>query len=444
MVEDYFREIERVSPYDIYPSPNSSGVDDGFLIQRHRLTAKTLESMKGVPGYSDGDIDQVLARYGNSGYRLFEYGDQQRDNLEGKYHSRLHQDGLIEALEFWGPVMGSMLIQWGMKDIDPNKVYEVNAWQIGAFVIKCVINPDPLGRRPYEIACWRKIPGAFWGTSLPEIIRDVQMMCNASARALANNMGIASGPQVDVSVDRLADGEELTQMYPWKIWQTTSDKTGGGQPAVRFFMPDMKAAELMGVYNQFAKQADEVTGIPNYIYGAGAGGSGAGRTASGLSMLMDNAAKGIKAAILSVDHVVAMVVTRLYVHNMMFNPDPYIKGDFTVIARGAMGLMHKEQVAVRRNEFLAATANPVDLQIVGPEGRAYLLREIAQGLDMDTDKLVPTTTMIRFKQEQIQQAMAQQQTQQQQLPAPGGETGVGPGAPPPQDMNTVQPQQEIQ
>lgn len=443
VVEDYFRELERVSPYDIFPSPNSSGVDDGFLIQRHKLTSKTLESMKGVPGYSDADIDEALGRYGNVGYRLFEYGDQQRDNLEGKYHSRLHQDGFIEAIEFWGPVMGSMLIDWGMKNVEPNKVYEVNAWQVGSFVIKCVINPDPLGRRPYEIANWRKIPGAFWGTALPEIIRDVQMMCNAASRALANNMGIASGPQVDVAVDRLADGEELTQMYPWKIWQTTSDKTGGGQPAIRFFMPDMKAAELMGVYNQFAKQADEVTGIPNYIYGAGAGGSGAGRTASGLSMLMDNAAKGIKAAILSVDHVISMVVTRFYVHNMMYNPDPYIKGDFSVIARGAMGLMHKEQVAIRRNEFLAATANPVDLQIVGPQGRAYLLREVAKGLDMDTDKLVPTTDMLRFKQEQIQQAMAQQAPQQQQLPPPGGE-GVGPGAPPPQQMNTVQPQQEIQ
>jgi hypothetical protein len=268
------------------------------------------------------------------------------------------------------------------------------------------------------------------------------MMCNAASRALANNMGIASGPQVDVSVDRLADGEELTQMYPWKIWQTTSDKTGGGQPAIRFFMPDMKAAELMGVYNQFAKQADEVTGIPNYIYGAGAGGSGAGRTASGLSMLMDNAAKGIKAAILSIDHVVAMAVSRFYIHNMMYNPDPYIKGDFRVIPRGAMGIMHKEQVAVRRNEFLAATANPVDLQILGPQGRAYLLREMAKGLDMDTDKLVPTLDMLQFKAEKIEMAMQQQAGGQPQLAAPA-EAGVGNGAPPPADVNTVQPQQEI-
>lgn len=443
VTSDYFREVERVSPYDFYPSPNSSGVDEGFLIQRHRLTAKVLESMKGVPGYSDGDIDQCLERYGRAGFRYFEFGDQQRDNLEGKYHSRLHQDGLIECLEFWGPVMGSMLIEWGMKDVEPNKVYDVNAWQIGSYVIKCVINPDPLGRRPYEMASWRTIPGACWGSALPEIMRDVQTMCNAAARALANNMGIASGPQVDVSIDRLADGEELTQMYPWKIWQTTSDRTGGGQPAIRFFMPDMKAAELIGVYNQFAKQADEVTGIPNYIYGGGSGGSGAGRTASGLSMLMDNAAKGIKAAILTIDHVITMVVDRFYTHNMMYNPDPYIKGDFRIVARGAMGLIHKEQIAIRRNEFLAATSNPVDLQIVGPEGRSYLLREMAKGLQMDTDKLVPTVDMMKFKSAKVQATMEAQQMQQQQLGAPAQE-GLPGGAPPPEPVNTVQPQMEIQ
>lgn len=435
---DFFREVERVSPYDIFPSPNASDVDDGYIIQRHKLTVKTLESMKDVPGYSNNEIDQVLERYAGKGFRYFEYGDQQRDNLEGKYHSRLYNDNIIEALEFWGPVMGEMLIQWGMKNVDPRGVYEVNAWQIAGHTIKVVLNPDPLGERPYEIASWRNIPGAFWGTALPEVMKDVQIMCNASARALANNMGIGSGPQVEVAVDRLADGEDLTQMYPWKIWQTTSDKTGGNQPGVRFFMPEMKAAELMGIYNQFAKQADEVTGIPNYVYG-GSSGSGAGRTASGLSMLMDNAAKGIKSAVSQVDRVVEMVVKRFYIHNMMYNPDQYIKGDFKVIPRGAMGLLAKEALQVRRNEFLAATNNPVDLNIVGPEGRAYLLRELAKGLQMDTDKLVPTVEAMRFKQKQIADAMAvvqQQQAQQPQLPAP-----VNPnegGGPPP--VNTVQPQ----
>jgi hypothetical protein len=306
-----------------------------------------------------------------------------------------------------------------------------------------VLNPDPLGERPYEIASCRAIPGAFWGTALPEVVRDVQVMCNAAARSLANNMGIASGPQVEVAVDRLADGEDVTQMYPWKIWQTTSDKTGGGQPGVRFYMPEMKAGELIGIYNQFAKQADEVTGIPNYIYGSGSGASGAGRTASGLSMLMDNAAKGIKSSIVAIDRVVAMVVKKFYIHNMMYNPDPFIKGDFRVVPKGAMGLIAKEQIQVRRNEFLAATANPVDLQIVGADGRAYLLRELAKGLQMDTDKLVPSVEMLNFKKQQIEQAMQTLQAQQQQqLPGPQAVNAAGDTAPAP--LNTVQPQQATQ
>lgn len=446
--DEFSRDVERVSPYDIFPSANSQGVDDGFIIQRHRLSVKTLESMRGVPGYSDEEIDQVIVRYGHSGYRYNEYGDQQRDNLQGKTHSMLHNDHVIEAIEFWGPVMGEMLLEWGMKGVEANRVYEINAWQVGGFTIKVVINPDPLGQRPYEIASWRTIPGAFWGMALPEIMRDVQTMCNAAARSLANNMGIGSGPQVDVSVDRLADGEDVTQMYPWKIWQTTSDRTGGGQPAVRFFMPDMKAAELMGVYNQFAKQADEVTGIPNYIYGSGSGASGAGRTASGLSMLMDNAAKGIKSAILVIDRVVEMVVKRYYIHNMMFNPDQYIKGDFMVVAKGAMGLIAKEQIQVRRNEFLnLALSNPVALQVIGPEGVSYLMRETAKGLQMDTDKLVPPVEQVKFKQQQIEQAMqALQGLPQPQAPGAAPQpqavdvAGDAMGQAP---MNTVQPQQGV-
>lgn len=419
VVEDFVRDIQRVSPFDIYPSPNSRGADDGYIIERHRLRRASLEALIGVPGYSKENIQAAIDHYGETGLRYLENGDQARDNLEGKPNSRLYNDNIIEALEFWGPVQGRMLQSWGLKgkDIDPYKDYEVNAWLIGSYCIKAVINPDPLGARPYEIASYAKIPASFWGVALPEIVRDVQVMCNAAARSLANNMGIASGPQVEVSVDRLADGEDLTAMYPWKIWQTTSDRTGGGQAGVRFFQPNMQAAELMQIYQTFARQADEVTGIPNYVYGSSAV-SGAGRTASGLSMLMDNAAKGIKGAVASIDKVVQGVVNKLYVHNMMYNPDPYIKGDFRIVAKGAMGLIAREQLQIRRNEFLTATANQMDMQIVGMEGRAYLLRELARGLQMDTDKIVPPPEMQKFRAEQ---AMAQQAMMQQALAAEAGQ-----------------------
>ncbi len=415
LATEFVREFSRVSPFDIYPSPNSGGVSDGYLIERHRLSRSELQSMKGVPGYSTENIDEVLSRFADNGFRSWLNGDQERDNLEGKPHSRLYGDSIIEAIEFWGTVSGEKLIGWGMsrKDINEDEDYEVNSWMIGSVVIKTILNPDPLGKRPYDIAQWNEIPGAFWGGALPELMRDVQIMCNASARALANNMGIASGPQVEIIVDRLPDGEDVTSVYPWKIWQVTSDRTGGGQPAVRFFQPNMNADVLMNVYSSFAKQSDEVTGIPNYIYGSTAG-SGAGRTASGLSMLMDNAAKGIKQAIAGVDRVVSGSVHRLYIHNMMYDPDIYIKGDFNVVAKGALGLVAKEQISMRRNEFLQATANSVDMQIVGLEGRAYMLREVAKSLQMDTDKIIKEPDRLKFEAEKMQAMQAMQALQMQQ------------------------------
>jgi TolA-binding protein len=95
-----------------------------------------------------------------------------------------------------------------------------------------------------------------------------------------------------------------------------------------------------------------------------------------------------------------------------------------------MGLVHKEQITLRRNEFLQATANPVDMQIVGMEGRAYLLREVASSLQLDTSKIVKEPERIKFEAEKMQamqeqqQMMQMQMQQQEQLPAPSGAVTV--------------------
>jgi len=81
------------------------------------------------------------------------------------------------------------------------------------------------------------------------------------------------------------------------------------------------------------------------------------------------------------------------------------------MARGAVSLMQLETLQLRRNEFLTATANPIDSQIVGPEGRAEILREVAKGLEMDVNRVVPP------------RGAMMQAAQQAALPAPPGPNG---------------------
>jgi len=408
-------EFERVDPFNIYPAPWSKTVHDGFLIERHKLSRADLNAMIGIDGYNEATIREVLKDHGSGGLHEWLSVDTERAAAEGRdtLSASTERSDLIDALQYWGSVSGAMLREWGMGEDevpDETKEYEVEAWLIGTHVIKAVINPDPLHRRPYYADGYSRIPGAFWHNSLFDCIRDCQDMCNSAARALANNMGISSGPQVQINVDRLPAGEKLDEMFPWKLWQVSSDPMGGSGKAIDFFQPGSNANELMGVFQRFSEIADEYSGIPRYMTGLAGGEGGAGRTASGMSMMITNASKQIKQLLSSIDlHVISPSIERTYQWLMQYDPDSGLKGDLKIVARGALSLVTKEAAQVRRNEFLAATGNPVDLQIMGIEGRAEILREAAKGLNLNPDKIIPSLSVLKQRAAMAQMAAMQQQ-----------------------------------
>lgn len=388
--EKIVEEYERRPPWDIFPAAGSKGIDHADLIDRYRLTRAQIGALKGVEGYSDEAIDAVLEQYGDKGRTEWLSHDQRRAQLEAREHERYDPMQPIDALNYWGSVPGKWLNEWSRSDkYNATEEYAIEAWLIGNYVIKASINEHPLGKKPYSKASFDPMPGAFWGKGLPEKLADVAAMCNAAARALSNNMAIASGPQVEVNVDRLADGEKVTAQFPWKVWQTTTDLTGNNQPAVRYFQPGSNAQELMIIYQQFERIADTVSGIPAYAYGD-AKVQGAGRTASGLGMLMGNASKGLRKILFHFDrHLVAPTVDRTYVYNMLFDPDVSIKGDLVPVARGAAALIVREQMQMRRTEILQTTLNPIDAQILGVDGRAELLRENIKAADLPVQRILP-------------------------------------------------------
>jgi len=391
-------EFERVSPFNIYPEPGITRINDGYLFELHNLSRTALADLIGVPGYDDQSIRMALEAGPGQSW-VTDVTRTEREEEERKFNTELRPTDMFDALEFWGKVSGKHLREWGISAEDaPDdaREYDANVWLIGNYVIKAMLNYDPLGEKPYAKTSFIKTPGSFWGRGIPEIIEDLQNICNAAARALVNNMAVASGPQVEVNLERIPPNEDITQIHPWKIWQVLNDPLGSSAPAVRFNQPNDNANTLMAVYERFSRLADDHSGIPSYIYGD-TNVQGAGRTASGLSMLMGSAGKGIRQVVMHIDtDVIRPIVYRQFVYNMRYDADETIKGDAQVIPRGAVNLAVKETVNLRRVEFLNATANQFDIEILGKDGRAAILREIAKWLQMPVDEVVPSREKMAF------------------------------------------------
>lgn len=433
-------EWERVDPFMLYWAPWAWSINDGFVIERHRMTPDDLQALIDVPGYNNDAIRSVLGNFTGGGLKEWLWSDSAKADAEGKDTTdALATDDLIDALQLWDSVSGKLLREWGLSEEDvpdPDLSYPCEVWLIGGTVIRAVLNYDPLGRKPYYLTSYEKIPGAVDGKGVTDLCRDSQDMVNAAARALANNMGIASGPQVGVNVSRLPPGEDITQMHPWKIWQFESAEYADSSPPLNFFQPNSNAGELMAVFEKFSARADEDTMIPKYMTGEHT--PGAGRTSSGLSMLISNAGKGIKQVISNIDHnVITPMVERLYQDNLRYADDPDLVGDVNIIARGANSLVVKEAEAVRRNEFLQLVLNsPVAQQIVGMDGAAELLRDAAKNLNGNVDRIVPDRQQISTIQQQ-QQVIQQLQQQLQMLAGEMQAQGQGPQQPQQEPKNML-------
>lgn len=404
----------RVSPFDIWWTPGVSDIEDASVIERTRLTRADLNDLLDLPGYNTEAIREVLDLYGRGGLNdEIDITDAERAVQESRENPTMNESGLINCLEFTGNVQGRLLLESGMDESmipDPIRDYFVQAWIIGPYVIKVQLAPSPRKRHPYYITSFEKVPGTPVGNGLPDILNDIQEAGNATLRGLINNLSIASGPQVVVHDDLLSNDEDGEDLYPWKRWHVNRDPMGSSSSIkpIDFFQPQSNAQELLGVYKSFVDMADELSAIPKYLSGAGAGG-GAGRTASGLAMLMGNASKILQTVAANIDRdVLEPLLSALFDMVMLTDATGMLNGDEKVRVLGVSVAVQKETQRARQLEFLQITANPIDAQIVGPKGRAAILRNVATTIGMNGEEIVPSEEKLEAQEKQAQMmAMAQ-------------------------------------
>ena len=403
----------RVSPFDLWWTPGVSDIEDAAVIERTRVTRADLNDLLDLPGYNTEAIREVLDLYGRGGLNdEIDITDAERAVQESRENPTINLSGMINCLEFTGNVQGRLLLEAGMtaeQIPDPLRDYFVQAWIIGRFIIKVQMAPSPRKRHPYYITSFEKVPGTPVGNGLPDILNDIQEAGNATLRALINNLSIASGPQVVVNDDRLTSDEDGEELYPWKRWHVQTDPMGNNsQKPIDFFQPQSNAQELLGVYQQFVNMADDLSAIPKYLSGGGAT-SGAGRTASGLAMLMGNASKILQTVAANIDRdVLEPLLGSLFDMIMLTDTSGLLTGEEKVRVLGVSVAVQKETLRARQLEFLQITANPIDSQIVGPKGRAAILRNVASTIGMPGADIVPSEEQLDAMQKASVAAAAMQ------------------------------------
>jgi hypothetical protein len=404
----------RISPFDIWWTPGAASIEDAAVIERTRVTRADLNDLLDLPGYNQDALRGVLEDYGAGGLNEnWDSADSERAVNENRENPVMNQSGLITCLEYHGNVQGRMLREYGMSPSDvPDELrdYFIQAWLIGRYIIKVQLSPSPRKRHPYFVTSFEKVPGTPVGNGLPDILNDIQDVCNASLRALVNNLSISSGPQVVVNDDRIAAGEDADELFPWKRWHVSQNPMPGStEKPIDFFQPQSNAQNLIQVYQSFSALADDLSAIPRYLAGESAG--GAGRTASGLAMLMGNASKILQTVAANIDRdVLEPLLAGLLDMVLLTDTSGLLTGEETVRVLGVNVAVQKETQRSRQLEFLQQTNNPIDIQIMGPQGRAALLREVSKTLGMDGVDIVPSEDDLDKQQQQAAALAAEQGT----------------------------------
>jgi len=241
---------------------------------------------------------------------------------------------------------------------------------------------------------------------------------NGFMRMAVDNAVLSGNLVFEVDETNLVPGQDMS-VYPGKVFRRQ-----GGAPGQSLFgtkFPNV-AAENLQLFDKARQLADESTGMPSFAHGQ-TGVSGVGRTASGISMLMNAASGSVKTIIKNVDdYLLAPLGKAFFSFNMQFDFDQSIKGDLEVTARGTESLMANEVRSQRLMQFLQIASSPALMPFAK---FPYIIREIAKSMDLDPDKV--TNNM----DEAMRQALLMQQAT---APAPveGAPPVAGPeGGPPP-------------
>ena len=264
-IEESIPIVSHVPLWEYYVDPNAKNTRDS-IGEMHftRLLPADFRRLAYQGGY-DGEAVHLAAQRATATDENDERYRQLGDNWMGEQGVK---DERVSHLEYWGLVPVSMLREHGCElpeDIeDEDSIEGLVALGADGLVIKACVNP--VGRRPFYVAPYKKRPHIIFGQGVAEAMRDSQKMVNSSARLIVDNKALSGNGMVAVNIDRINTKRTRDfKVYPGKTWFVKGNFSPNEAVGSVTF-PDITNGlkELMEMFERFA---DEETGIPKYTHG---------------------------------------------------------------------------------------------------------------------------------------------------------------------------------
>lgn len=414
--------VEHVSIWNFYPDPDAQNMEEcEYVVQRHKMSKHQLKQLKNRPFFIEEAIDEACD--GGPNY-VRKYWELEME--DDSPHSSVER---FEVLEFWGFVPKEFLEEHGMtiqRELQDYDILNCNIWVCNGEILRLVLNPFKPSRIPYHAVPYEMNPYSFFGVGVAENMEDTQLLMNGFMRLAVDNAILSSNVIFEVDENNLVSGQDM-KMYPGKVFRRSA-----GAPGQSLFgtkIPNV-TVETMALFDKARVLADESTGFPSYAHGQ-TDIQGVGRTASGISMLMNAANGGIRTVVKNIDdYLLGPLGKAFFAFNMQFDFDPSIKGDLEVVARGTESLMANEVRSQRLMQFLGVVANP----LLAPFAKMdVIVREIAKSLDLDPDKIVNNIGEAAIQAEVMKGMLGGQGV----APQPG--SGVGSQPKPPAGVQAADP-----
>jgi len=409
-----------VSVWNFYPDPDATNMDEAqYVIERHKMSRTQLRSLKRRPYFREQVIEEAI-EHGES-YNKKYWEDDLSDYAPENYVDR------FEVLEYWGMCDVLMLEENGVEipaDLAEFEELQANIWVCNGKLLRLVLNPFKPAKIPYMAAPYELNPYSFFGVGIAENMDDTQTLMNGFMRMAVDNAVLSGNLVIEVDETNLVPGQDLS-VYPGKVFRRQ-----GGAPGQAIFgtkFPNVSNENLQ-LFDKARQLADESTGMPSFAHGQ-TGVTGVGRTASGISMLMNAAAGSIKTVIKNIDdYLLKPLGEGLFRFNMQFDFDKSTQGDLEVVARGTESLMANEVRSQRLMGFLQTASNPV----LAPFAKFnYIIREIAKSMELDPEKVTNNMNEAAVQAELLKGFQADQPPPQQGQPPAGANpldpTGAGGG-----------------